>query len=94
LGLVCAVVAVLAMLRTVLQLGLAHTARRLHREIAVTPHAPPVSVVVPAYNESANIAAAVRSIAASEHPAEVEVVVVDDGSTDGTAEVVRELGLA
>ena len=94
LGLVCAVVAVLAMLRTVLQLGLAHTARRLHRETAVTPHAPPVSVVVPAYNESANIAAAVRSIAASEHPAEVEVVVVDDGSTDGTAEVVRELGLA
>ncbi|WP_367131141.1 glycosyltransferase [Saccharothrix sp. HUAS TT1] len=93
LGVVCAIVAVLAVLRTVLQLGLAHTSRRLHRETEVRPHAPPVSVIVPAYNEAANIAAAVRSIAASEHPAEVEVVVVDDGSTDGTAAVVEALGL-
>lgn len=93
LGVICGIVAVFALLRTVMQLGLAHTARRLHREVAVKPHAPPVSVIVPAYNEAANIAAAVTSIAASEHSAEVEVVVVDDGSTDGTADVVRALGL-
>ena len=51
----------------------------------------PVTVVVPAYNESAGIEAAVRSLAASDHP--VEVIVVDDGSTDGTADLVESLGI-
>ncbi|NVM98056.1 glycosyltransferase [Arthrobacter sp. SDTb3-6] len=51
----------------------------------------PVTVIVPAYNESAGIEAAVRSIAASSHP--VEIIVVDDGSSDGTADVVEALGL-
>ncbi|MEU7525688.1 glycosyltransferase [Saccharothrix sp. NPDC042600] len=95
LGVLSAIVAVLALLRTVMQLGLAHTSRRLRRADAVVDveHAPPVSVVVPAYNESANIVAAVTSIVASRHPAPVEVVVVDDGSTDGTARLVEDLGL-
>jgi len=51
----------------------------------------PVTVIVPAFNESAGIEAAVRSIAASTHP--VEVIVVDDGSSDGTADIVEHLGL-
>lgn len=51
----------------------------------------PVSVVVPAYNEKECIAATVRSLVASDHP--VEVIVVDDGSTDGTADIVRALRL-
>lgn len=51
----------------------------------------PATVIVPAYNESAGIEAAVRSILASTHP--VEVIVVDDGSTDGTADIVEALGL-
>jgi cellulose synthase/poly-beta-1,6-N-acetylglucosamine synthase-like glycosyltransferase/peptidoglycan/xylan/chitin deacetylase (PgdA/CDA1 family) len=50
-----------------------------------------VSVIVPAYNEKEGIEASVRSLAASRH--EVEVVVVDDGSTDGTGEIVEALGL-
>ncbi|MFE2065741.1 bifunctional polysaccharide deacetylase/glycosyltransferase family 2 protein [Streptomyces sp. NPDC059467] len=50
-----------------------------------------VSVIVPAYNESAGIEAAVRSLLASDHP--VEIIVVDDGSTDGTADLVESLGL-
>jgi cellulose synthase/poly-beta-1,6-N-acetylglucosamine synthase-like glycosyltransferase/peptidoglycan/xylan/chitin deacetylase (PgdA/CDA1 family) len=53
----------------------------------------PVSVVVPAYNEKAGIAAAVRSLAGGDHDGGIEVVVVDDGSTDGTADIVQELGL-
>ncbi|MGW7457854.1 bifunctional polysaccharide deacetylase/glycosyltransferase family 2 protein [Streptomyces sp. NPDC054797] len=51
----------------------------------------PVSVIVPAYNESAGIEAAVRSLRASDHP--VEIIVVDDGSTDGTADIVEALRL-
>ncbi len=51
---------------------------------------PPVSVIVPAYNEEVGIAAAVRSLAASDYPA-LEVIVVDDGSTDGTPAVAAAL---
>jgi len=49
-------------------------------------------VIVPAYNEAANIAATVRSLIDNDYP-RVEVIVVDDGSTDGTAAVVTRLGL-
>ncbi|WP_412539236.1 bifunctional polysaccharide deacetylase/glycosyltransferase family 2 protein [Longispora sp. K20-0274] len=52
----------------------------------------PVSVIVPAYNESANIAATVRSLLDTTHPT-IEIVVVDDGSSDGTADIVEALGL-
>jgi cellulose synthase/poly-beta-1,6-N-acetylglucosamine synthase-like glycosyltransferase/peptidoglycan/xylan/chitin deacetylase (PgdA/CDA1 family) len=55
------------------------------------PVTEPVTVIVPAYNESAGIEAAVRSLIASDHP--VEVIVVDDGSSDGTADLVESLGL-
>jgi cellulose synthase/poly-beta-1,6-N-acetylglucosamine synthase-like glycosyltransferase len=52
----------------------------------------PVTVIVPAYNEAANIAATVRSLIASDYP-NVEVVVIDDGSTDDTFDIVRALRL-
>jgi len=55
------------------------------------PFTPPVSIVVPAFNEARGIERAVRSLASSDYP-ELEVVVVDDGSTDGTAALVERLG--
>ena len=50
--------------------------------------APLVSVIVPARNEAKNIARCVRSVLASRYP-KLEVIVVDDHSTDGTADIVR-----
>jgi len=48
---------------------------------------PPVSVLVPAYNERAGIVEAVRAMMSLRYP-EYEVVVVDDGSTDGTLDAL------
>ncbi|NMO53910.1 glycosyltransferase [Actinoplanes sp. TBRC 11911] len=53
----------------------------------------PVTIVVPAYNEEKNIGAAVTSLAQSQHGGGVEVVVVDDGSTDSTADEIKKLKL-
>jgi len=50
---------------------------------------PHVSAVVPARNEEANIAAAVESLSIQTVP--VEIIVVNDGSTDRTGEVLAEL---
>lgn len=49
-----------------------------------------ISVIVPARNEEDNIAACIRSILAQEYPADLmEVIVVDDHSTDATASVIK-----
>ncbi|MGW7299414.1 glycosyltransferase [Streptomyces sp. NPDC054829] len=55
------------------------------------PVTEPVSVLVPAYNEAKCIENTVRSLMASEHP--IEVLVIDDGSTDGTARIVEAMNL-
>lgn len=88
------VLAVLAVLRILIMLFLARRHHRtlLSKGVVETPFLPTASVVVPAYNEELGIAAAVRSLAMSDYP-DLEIIVVDDGSTDGTAEAVRDLGL-
>lgn len=48
-----------------------------------------ISVIVPAYNARATILAALRSVLAQTRPAD-EMVLVDDGSQDGTAELVEQ----
>lgn len=52
---------------------------------------PACSVVIPAYNAAATVAAAVRS-ALAQTLSGVEVIVIDDGSTDATAQVVGGIG--
>lgn len=51
---------------------------------------PLVSVIVPAYNAAATLAATLRSALAQSH-AEIEIIVVDDGSADETARVARAI---
>jgi cellulose synthase/poly-beta-1,6-N-acetylglucosamine synthase-like glycosyltransferase/peptidoglycan/xylan/chitin deacetylase (PgdA/CDA1 family) len=50
----------------------------------------PVTIVVPAYNERETIGPALESMAQSTHPG-VSVLVVDDESTDGTAEIAGNI---
>ncbi|WP_373065058.1 glycosyltransferase family 2 protein [Gemmatimonas sp.] len=59
-------------------------------EVVVTTAAPipRVSIVLPARNEAAHITACIRSIRASTWP-DLELIVVDDHSTDGTGELAR-----
>jgi glycosyltransferase involved in cell wall biosynthesis len=55
-----------------------------------TEAAAPISVLIPARNEELGIEACVRSVLASRH-VELEVIVLDDASTDRTTEIVRAI---
>ena len=85
-------IGILVLLRALVVAAFARRhARRRVDELPVDR--PPVSILVPAFNEAVGIAAAVVSLANSRYP-DLEVIVVDDGSTDGTADIVEALGLA
>ena len=92
--LVTVAVAALAVLLLVLTLGrallLVTLAHRHTRQGGTTGirYSPLASVIVPAFNEELGIAATLRSLQASTYP-NLEVIVVDDGSTDGTAAQVK-----
>src|SRR5262245_41496134 len=47
-----------------------------------------VSVVIPAYNAEKSVARAIQSALAQSYP-HVEIIVINDGSTDGTESIVR-----
>ena len=57
--------------------------------ILSSPFTPPISIVVPAFNEEAMIADSVDALRLLEY-GEFEIVVVDDGSTDGTLDRLVE----
>jgi len=63
--------------------------RKRERVHAGEEFEPFVSIIVPAYNEEFVISATIRSLLNSDYD-NFEIVVVDDGSLDGTSRVVRE----
>ena len=68
---------------------------RNSRELADLPPDPPadaplISVIIPARNERRNIESSVRAALGGNYP-NIEVVVVDDRSTDGTGDIARHI---
>jgi cellulose synthase/poly-beta-1,6-N-acetylglucosamine synthase-like glycosyltransferase/peptidoglycan/xylan/chitin deacetylase (PgdA/CDA1 family) len=88
------ILAALAVIRTIMLVVFAR--RHVRQPVPVSParraRLPDVSIIVPAYNEQQGIAACLRSLAVVDYP-DLDIVVVDDGSTDNTAAVVAGLAL-
>ncbi|MEM3454993.1 MAG: glycosyltransferase [Candidatus Micrarchaeia archaeon] len=57
-----------------------------------TKYEPTVSFIIPAYNEEETILDTIKSVLESDYPQDkIEIIVVNDGSTDRTAEVVKTI---
>lgn len=50
-----------------------------------------LSIIMPIFNERATVERAIDSVLSVEFPCSVELIVVDDGSTDGTREILQSL---
>jgi biofilm PGA synthesis N-glycosyltransferase PgaC len=67
------------------------TVRR--RKVEKRYHAVPVSIVLAVHNEADNIKSRIENLLAQDYPQElVELIVVSDGSTDGTENIAEEAG--
>lgn len=74
--------------------GILWLASRLRsRPVHASPRWPTISIVVVAHNEEARIVRKVENLLSLDYPPERrEIIVASDGSTDATAERVREMG--
>ena len=60
-------------------------------KVMVDQHYPPVTVLIAAYNEDKSIAKTIKAILAQSYPANISVIVINDGSSDETVASVRSL---
>jgi biofilm PGA synthesis N-glycosyltransferase PgaC len=63
------------------------------RSLTLDLNFPKITLLIAAYNEAQNIAETFRAIKDQNYPADVEIIVVDDGSTDETVATLRSLEL-
>ena len=84
------ILGLIALILAAIPFGLALLNLRSFRAPAPAMDAPPVSVLIPARNEEANIGDAVAAVLASTGVA-FEIVVLDDGSTDRTAAILAAI---
>ncbi len=56
------------------------------------PKAPPVSLVIRAWNEAKQLERLLKAVAEQDYPGDVELVVVDNGSTDDSVKVAKRAG--
>jgi hopene-associated glycosyltransferase HpnB len=68
------------------------TGQRLPPVSGAPPRWPAVSAVVPARDEAAMLPVTLPTLLGQDYPGEFEVILVDDGSSDGTAEIAGQLG--
>ncbi len=52
---------------------------------------PPITILTAAYNEEDSIEATIESILAQGYPGELQLIVIDDGSTDATPDILRRI---
>ena len=71
-----------------LLIGLCMDQRPRHTRL---DHYPAITILIAAYNEAESIAQTITSIAMQGYPGRMDVIVIDDGSSDGTADLVQEL---
>jgi glycosyltransferase involved in cell wall biosynthesis len=58
----------------------------------MTPVAKTLSILIPVYNEKATVLELLRRVEAVQLPLSKQIIIVDDGSTDGTREILATLG--
>jgi len=71
--------------------GMFWLARERDAGEATRPAWPSVTAIVPARDEAETIAQSIRSLLEQDYPGDFSIVLVDDQSTDGTAEIARTL---
>ncbi len=60
------------------------------RDLPTTLYHPGISVIIPVYNEEENIHNAITSVMEQDYSGPIEILAVDDGSTDGSRKILKE----
>jgi biofilm PGA synthesis N-glycosyltransferase PgaC len=60
-------------------------------KVIVDQHYPPVTILIAAYNEGTSIASTLSGIFLQDYPADIRIIVINDGSSDKTVDSVKAL---